>query len=272
VGLVIGVLYLPVFVWLVRNWLYNPYYGHGFLVPCVSALVFWLKRDRLREGRSSMCAVVIIAAGLLVYLLSYSVWGIYCLAALTLPVVLFGTIVFFSGMTQAAGFLFPLGFLVFMIPLPLTGLTVALQNLTVRSSAAVAGWFGVAVQTSGNLVTVPGASFTVGAQCSGMNSLISLLTVAAVLAFFLLKCSRRWQPPVLFLAAVPFALVGNTVRTALILIIAVRWGSEAALDYFHTWSSPLLFVLAVGLLFLLGGWQLERLRRRLSTRLAGGAR
>lgn len=33
-----------------------------------------------------------------------------------------------------------------------------------------------------------------------------------------------------------------------------------------------LGLLGLGLLFLLGGWQLERLRRRLSTRLAGGAR
>jgi hypothetical protein len=36
------------------------------------------------------------------------------------------------------------------------------------------------------------------------------------------------------------------------LVVAELFGAEAALSYYHDWSSPILFLLALGLLLLLG--------------------
>lgn len=249
---ILAVLYLPVFVWLGENWLGNPYYGHGFIVPLISGVAFWLRREELKTGKPGTASIVIIASGLLIYFVSYSLWGYFFIAALTFPVVLFGTISYLCGMERARRFLFPVLFLFFMIPLPFTDrMAIFLQNLTVHASSDVAGWFGITVQTSGNQISIPGAQFVVGPQCSGMNSLIALFTLSAFMAFMVLDCARKWRRTLLFLSAVPFALVGNIIRTALILVIAEAWGTEAALDYFHTWSSPLLFILALGLLVII---------------------
>jgi len=52
---------------------------------------------------------------------------------------------------------------------------------------------------------------------------------------------------------IPLALVANTIRIAVLLIVANAWGTVAAMDYYHDYSSYVFFALALGLLFLLSG-------------------
>jgi len=178
---VVIAVYLPVLLWMIQEWLNNPSYGHGFLVPIVSAFSFWLRRGRLVSDKPTLPAIIIIVAGLLAYVLSYSIWGLYFVAALSLPVVIFGMVAYMSGTKRAREFLFPIVFLVFMIPLPIVDqLGYHMQNFATDSSTAVARLLGVNVLSAGNQISLVGSSFTVGAQCSGMNSLISLLAIAVL--------------------------------------------------------------------------------------------
>jgi hypothetical protein len=42
------------------------------------------------------------------------------------------------------------------------------------------------------------------------------------------------------------------LRVALLLVIAELVSPDAALSYYHDWSSPILFMMALGLLLVLG--------------------
>ena len=96
-----------------------------------------------------------------------------------------------------------------------------------------------------------GNPFNVGLPCSGMHSLISLLALAAVLAYVL---TGSWPKKVtLFISTIPIAIVANSMRIVSLLLVANYYGIEAAdTDApFHSISSVLLFLVALIALILL---------------------
>ncbi|MEE8469713.1 MAG: archaeosortase/exosortase family protein, partial [Dehalococcoidia bacterium] len=93
---VVGLLYWPVFRWLVQSWLSDPYYSHGFLVPLVSGFFVWTKRRQLRGGEPSGTGVFVITLGAFLYVLGF-VWGMRFLSAFSLLIVLSGASFSFLG-------------------------------------------------------------------------------------------------------------------------------------------------------------------------------
>jgi exosortase len=247
--LIIFCLYIPVFIWLVQNWIHNDYYNHGFLIPIISAFIFWLRRHELRAPCPALSRIAPLAAGLVLYAVFFLL-RIYFLQALTLLVTVYGAIIYIYGTEKAKRLSFAVLFLIFMIPVPfLDGISYNLQIIATHSSAAIARWCGVQTMITGNELMIPGTSFIVGIPCSGINSLISLLALAAVISF-LLK-GNVWKRVVLFLLAFPIAILANTVRITTILLIANKWGTDAAMNYFHDYSSLVLFLLSIALLILI---------------------
>ena len=128
--------------------------------------------------------------------------------------------------------LFPIGFLIFMIPLPfIASLAVPLQSVSAHWSAAGAQASGIPVTRTGAEIYLPGAAFTIGLPCSGMNTLISLLALAALL-LYLLK-APLYKKVIIFILAFPIAIIANILRIVLLLVIAHLWGSDAAMSFFH---------------------------------------
>ena len=262
----ITVLYLWVFVWLVQSWLGDPYYGHGFLIPLISGFIFWLRRHNLKTARASLLGATLLGAGLAVYIFAF-IWGMRSLAAFSFLIVVFGTITYLCGRERSKTFVFPTLFLIFMIPMPfISSISYHLQTITTHSSAAIARLFGIPAVITGNQIELPDASFVVGIPCSGISSLISLLALAAIMAFVVSGSS--WKRGVLFLSAFPIAILANTIRVASVLLIGNKWGSEAAMGFFHGFSSILLFLLAIALLILLA--RLLRCKFRTLMELAHG--
>ena len=246
VTILIVVLYLPVLAWLVQSWLNDPYYGHGFLVILVSGAIFWLRRHNLKIARHSLLGAIVLGAGLVLYVLTF-IWSKYSLAAYSFLIVVLGIITYLCGKERAKRFTFPTLFLVFMIPMPfLVNISYYLQSITTHSSEAIANLFGIATIITGNQIELSNASFTIGTPCSGISSLISLSALAALLAF--LVNGPFWKRTILFLSAVPIAIMANTVRVGSMLIVADNWGPEVATDFFHGVSGVMLFLVAVALL------------------------
>ncbi len=86
------------------------------------------------------------------------------------------------------------------------------------------------------------STFIIGLPCSGMNTLISLLAVAAIFGYFLK--GRFYKKVILLTTAIPIAILANLLRIVSILVIANYYGTEVAMRYFHSYSSILLFVVA----------------------------
>ena len=108
---------------------------------------------------------------------------------------------------------------------------------------------GLGIAREGLVLSTNDFSFVVAEPCSGMSSLVSLLALAAVWTHL---SQGKLPARIAILASVlPIVLLANTIRVSLVLLIASIGGQEAALGFFHSASSLVLFGLALaGLLFI----------------------
>ena len=252
VGLLI-LLVSPALVWLVRSWLSNPYYTHGFLVPVIAALLAWRQwRHMVAEPRrgETWIGMLVTVAGLAVIIWAMR-WQNYAVASLALLVLLLGILLYLEGWSRLRHWLFPLVFLAFMVPLPFVDLaSPRLESFTAQSATALASLVGISAVQQGGEITLPNTTIAVGAPCSGLRSLVTMITVAV--GWIYLVEGRLAAKALMLLAVVPLVALSNVLRIAILLAVAVLYGEEVALSYYHDWSSPLLFLMALGLLLLLG--------------------
>ena len=252
VGLLL-LLFYPSLVWLFRSWLTNPYYTHGFLVPPLAALLAWRqwRYVQAEPRRSDTWPGVLLTAASLAVVVWAMRWQNYFVAALALVALLIGILLYLEGWPRLKHGLFPLAFLAFMVPLPFVDLaSPSLEAFTARSATSLARLVGIEAVQQGGEISLPGTTLVVGAPCSGLRSLVTMLTVAA--GWVYLVKGRLWARSLLLVAVVPLVLVSNVLRIGLLLVVAELFGADAALGYYHDWSSPILFLLALGLLLLLG--------------------
>jgi exosortase len=248
--LLIVLVYLPTFIWLVRSWLADPNYSHGFLVPLVSAILVWRKRSELTPGGRTNLGAAVLALGIALYLIGF-VWGMRYVSALSFIVVLSGLMLHFYGMRATWSMAFPIGFLVFMIPMPFIGeMAFDLQNICVHSSGWLLRVLGLSITISGAEIVLDDMTFSVGLPCSGMNTLIALLAFAALYAYLLVGTS--FMRVVLLLCSIPIAILANILRIASIILVAYYYNEDFALGFYHDLSNLLVFLLAFICLFLLG--------------------
>jgi exosortase len=246
----LALLYSPTFVWLVRSWLSNSYYHHGFFIPLISVFFAWRSREELERNEPSRVGLLGLVIGLVIYVIGFGL-GMQFLSALSLLITLAALVLYFYGGKALRLMMFPIGFLLFMIPPPfLSDIGYWLQSFSVTNSAAIAQAMGMPVTTTGSEIHLENSTFVVGLPCSGMNTLIALLALAAVLAYIL--SGPLYRRTILFLMALPIALFANVFRIVSLLLVANYWGTEAATGFFHGFSSLLLFLVALGCLVLLG--------------------
>ncbi len=244
-------LFAPTWLWLGEAWLSDPYYSHGPLVLVIAAYLGWARHQvfSVLPSAPSNLGWPLIVGALAVHLWA-TLWSAYYISALMIPVALFGLIVTLSGWQVARRFLFPLAFLVLMVPLPLAErFGPLLEGWTTTSATALVQFIGVAARNEGSQVFLPNSTFTVGIPCGGLRSAVAIITLTTLFAYIVQ--GRAWTRLALFLAAIPIALAANIARIALLFAIANGWGAEAALNYFHDWSSPVLFAGAFALIVLL---------------------
>lgn len=240
--------YLPTFIWMWQRWFAKEsYYGHGILIPLISLYIIWQRRSRMKEAEvsSQIWAVGIVAAGLLIHIVC-ALLKVYFISGFSLVLVIYGLILFFWGQQIAKQLRFAIFFLLAMIPLPL----VVIGNLTVRLKL-FAAWcatfilnkIGFPSICDGSIIRMP-ASFTViGAPCSGLRSLISLLTLGIIFSY-LMNISYK-KKVLLFLSSLPLALMANIFRIILLAIVNDLYGGKVSTGFFHDLSGFLLFGFAL---------------------------
>jgi exosortase len=101
---------------------------------------------------------------------------------------------------------------------------------------------GVPVLLDGNVIHLTRQSLGVAEACSGIRSLISLLTVAV--AWAALTLPGIFAMAVFVAAVVPITILANGGRVVITGLIGQWFGVEYAEGFFHTLSSWLVFVFA----------------------------
>lgn len=249
-SIILLLLYFQTFSWLLEEWLYNPFYSHGFLVPLISLAIIWSKRNELKNlsVRKEPVGTYLFVSGLIIY--AAGVLGkSFFLSAISIIPVLIGLILYYCGKDFVRKLLFPVCFLIFMIPLPWLDIgSVYLQQFTANNAAGISQTLGADVYKSELELHVGDCPIIIGIPCSGMRSIISLLAIAAVFVY-LIKGSIQRRVIVLF-AAVPIAIASNTIRVTAAVLIADFYGCDAATTFFHDFSSMFLFIIAIILLII----------------------
>lgn len=243
-ALAIAVLWWPALGWLARTWRVHPYYAHGPLVVVAAGAFLVHRRRELAADEPSGVGLALVATGAGIHLLALarSTWPL-SVAALLLA--LAGLAVLAGGARAGRAAAYPLGIAALAIPLPLVERVAPwLAGHAAAASAAVAGAFGADVQRSGAMLLVGDGTLTVGAPCSGLNSLVALITLSAVLAGVVGGSPARRAA--LILAAVPLALAANGLRLTSLLWVADVFGAAFGLAFFHGPASPTAFLLATG--------------------------
>lgn len=250
---IIGIFYYNTFGWLIESWLYNEYYSHGFLVPIISGYIIWNMRKELIsiEKKQAQEGLVIFIGGIILHSIGI-MQTIRFLSGLSLLLTIAGIIIYLYGWNVMKKIKFPFLFLFLMTPVPFIE-TIAgpAQIISAISSTNLANIIGLNVQRDGLVLIMPsGSSFEVGLQCSGINSIISLFTIGTIFAFILE--GNKLMKMTILVSTIPLALAGNIIRITSVLVVANIYGQDVALDYFHDFSSLLLFSIALIGLFLVG--------------------
>jgi exosortase len=124
-----------------------------------------------------------------------------------------------------------------------------LQLLASKVAAITLPVLGVPVLREGNVINLPAMALEVAQACSGIRSLMSLVTLAIIYGFLMEK--RLWLRWVLAVAAVPITVIANDVRVIGTGLLVQYWGPEMAEGYFHASWGWIIFVISLVMLYAL---------------------
>ena len=241
----------PVWRWLWGEWMGNEYYSHGILIPPIVAYLVYqrFRNDKALHwspGQGSNWGLVLIALGLVAYLWFFNQRAFY-LAAFATILMLGGLVWTLGGNDVAKRLIFPVAYLSLMVPLPfIDRATLPLAMFTGICAGGLTRFLGLDVEIIGNAVKLPNADLLIGAQCSGVNSLIALTALMLLVAY--LVSGPTWGRLALVLLAAPLAILGNILRVASLLFVARQWGAQAGFVFYHDYSGLAFFVVVLALM------------------------
>ena len=140
-----------------------------------------------------------------------------------------------------------------MIPIPsilMDRITFPMQLFASKVAANMLYLTGIPVLREGNVMVLTNTSLEVAEACSGIRSLISLLALSVVFAYFSQK--ETWKRILLVLSTFPIAIIANAARVTGTGILAHYYGDSVAQGFFHGFSGWILFVVAFICLFVFG--------------------
>ncbi len=273
---------------LAHTWWNDENYSHGLLIPLIIAYILWTQRERLAREPTRPST---LWGGAVVLLALMALWAGTAGAELfmqriSLVLMLAGTVIYFWGFRLLQLLLVPLSLLALAIPIPaiiFNKVAFPLQLFASRCAVWSMSLFDIPVLRQGNVIELLplGARETrkleVVEACSGIRSLMTLVTLAVVFAYFThprpddfsgghrrgviewLKSYGFWRSAVIILSAVPIAILTNALRVSGTGVLAHYYGPEVADGFFHSFSGWVIYIVAFLMLFGVG-WILDRFR------------
>jgi EpsI family protein len=247
------VCYAAVIWTIVETWTTSYVYSYGFLVFLVCLYVLWSQLPVLQSSRRTpdyLLGIPIIVAGVSM-LAAGRLSLIASVQEASLVVTLAGLILVFVGRQVFTAVSFPLFYLLLGIPIwdrVIARLQPPSQLLSARMASGLLEGIGVPVLRQGTHLLLPNVVLDVMRECSGVNQLLAIVSLALPAAYLTLKSTGR---RVGFLGfAIVDAYLSNGVRIALVGLLAYRGLSDGDLRGVHLLEG--LAVSVVGYVCLFG--------------------
>lgn len=256
-GFLLGVFvfaYFPAWKSLILAWSRSDDYSHGFFIIPISLYIVWQKRDIISkiDPLPSNWGIGIIFLSLALYIFSYFA-EITTLVSFSILPFVSGIVIYLYGFSVFNTLIFPIFFLVFMIPVPeqiYASLTIPLQLLVSQVSVFIATIIGMPIYRDGNVIHLPEQTLQVVQACSGLRSLMSLLTLSVVYGYFTLNSIVLRST--LFAFAVPVAIFVNIIRVFSMIIGFHYLNYDLTEGTVHTGFGMAIFFLALAITILIG--------------------
>jgi exosortase len=244
--------YYPVWSGLVRAWNGSDDYSHGFFIVPLALYMVWRERGRLSAQaiRGSWIGLPVVLISLFAYLFA-QVGEILTLSSVSLVLFVWGAVIFLCGTGVFRATIYPLSLLFLMIPVPsqiYAALTLPLQIFVTKVTVWLVNLTGAPVFRDGNVIHLTERTFEVVQACSGLRSIMTLITLAAVLGFFTLKSSL--QRGVLIASGIPIAIAVNIFRLFILVTAFQFLGLDLSEGTSHTILGLVVFAAALGLFML----------------------
>ncbi len=284
-------VYFATLMKLGRDWWSDENYSHGLLIPFIIGFIIWQERAKF-AATDHQRATWLAASG--VGLALIGLWAGTAGAELfvqraSLLLMLASIAIYFFGLRILRIVAVPLFLLALAIPIPqiiFNRIAFPLQLFASRCAVAAMSFFEIPVLRQGNVIELMplGAKepkrLAVVEACSGIRSLMTLVTLAVVYAYFTrargttnsslsnsgsdkLKFVSQftfWRSLILVAAAVPIAILTNAARVSGTGVLAHYYGTRVADGFFHSFSGWVIYIVAAALLFATG-WMLDRIAR-----------
>ena len=252
VAVAFAFLFRDVIAKLVYDWGHDDNYSHGFLIVPIALYFAWERRARLMSAApaGSMLGLVVVV-GSIATLIAGILGAELFLSRVAIIGLVAGMVLFILGWHHLRVLTLPIAFLLLMIPLPaiiFNQIAFPLQLFASQVGEMALTMWGIPVLREGNVMILANTTLEVAEACSGIRSLVSLLTLGIVYSYF--TDSRQWVRLTATLATIPIAIAANGLRVAGTGIAAHYYGADAATGFFHTFSGWLVFVVAFVLLFI----------------------
>ena len=230
--------------------------SYGWYIPLFSLYVLWQERRKIVEslGKPSVIGLLFVLPSLLVGFLGirglqvrFEILGFIGL--------LFGLTWTFFGRRTVGSAIFPIGFLLFCMPLHsyLDLVTIHLRLLAVSIAAGTLQGCGVEIVRQGTMLASPTGAFAIdiAEPCSGLRSLFAMMALTAGYAY----CTQpTWlRRGLLFALSIPIAILGNVSRIFSIVIVAATCSADFATGFYHDYSGYIVFLVAILLMVATGG-------------------
>ncbi|MFC2149643.1 exosortase/archaeosortase family protein [Candidatus Auribacterota bacterium] len=259
-------LYIPIIPEWLDDIISNENNQHCMLIPFISLYIIFTKKNVLKEkllkASDPKGSLILFILGLIIYFTGV-VGGIIFFYQISLIFLLGGAVLYIFGKDVFKELVFPLAYLIFIIPIPeavYQALSSPMKLFASKASAELIRFTGIPVYREGVNLFFPYTSLEVVDACSGMRSLITLLAISTAFAYFFQQSFIKRA--VLILASFPIALFSNIIRIFFTGIIAHVLGPKYAHGIFHTILGTLVVITIGFSLILFTNFILNHIRRR----------
>ena len=262
----VGMIYTPL-----RDLLANPtrseYYSHILLIPLVSGFFLYMGRKEIFSNLkySYNIGIPLLIIGVLLYMIGWfkgqSLTQNDYASLTTFSVILswIGGFILFYGTQAFRMAIFPLLFLVFMIPIPSILMEKLISILLAGSTAATHMLFnftGIPFLKEGSVFHLPGMSIQVAKECSGIRSSLGLFITGILAGHLFLRTG--WKKLILVLFVYPITVLKNGIRIVTLSSLAVYVDERFITQSFLHRSGGFLFYIPALILLGIVIWWLRK--------------
>lgn len=209
---------------------YSRYTSYVVFIPFISGYLMYSNRRQIFENRRLFLlgGIVVIFAGIFLYK-AVSQYGSLLnltdrISAQTFSIVVswIGGFLLLFGPKSFQLSLFPLFFLIFIVPIPtllMDNLSRFLQVVSTDVSYFLFHVSGIPVLREGFSIHLPRLSILIAPECSGMRATITLFVLSILAGHLFLRTT--WRKIVAVSSIFPITIIGNSIRIVVLTFMAL---------------------------------------------------